>query len=60
MILLATESNRSREKKNFWKRVANTKGNVIIINDKQFDIAGIEDVVNLKKELIESAQAYLK
>ena len=38
----------------------NTKGNVIIINDKQFDIAGIEDVVNLKKELIESAQAYLK
>ena len=38
----------------------NTKGNVVIINDKQFDIAGIEDVVNLKKELIESAQAYLK
>ncbi len=39
---------------------SNTKGSIVIINDKQYEVGGIEDVVNLKKELIESAQAYLK
>lgn len=39
---------------------SNTKGSIVIINDKQYEVEGIEDVVNLKKELIESAQVYLK
>jgi hypothetical protein len=39
---------------------SNIKGSIVVINDKQYELGGIEDVVNLKKELIESAQAYLK